>query len=75
MKELEVLYIFQKLGVGSTYRLHPKRSVIFNELFTIKQALLYIEQNTSDSYVIFSDLKFSLQIVASNSMKYGNIVR
>ena len=65
---------FPKLGVGCTYRLHPKHSVIFSELFAIRQALLYIEQNTYDSYVIFSDSKSSLQLVASDSVKYASIV-
>ena len=65
---------FPKLRVGCSYRLHPKHSVMFSELFAIKQALLYIEQNTCDNYIIFSDSKSSLQLVASKVGKYENIV-
>ena len=56
------------------YRLHSDHSVVFSELFAIRQALEHIEGNTGCNYLVFSDSQAVLQLIASNSISYVSIV-
>ena len=60
--------------IGYIYRLHPEHSVIFSELFTIKQALQYIDQYTNECYMVFSDSKSALQLISSDPDTYVSVV-
>ena len=57
-----------------SYRLHPDHSVVFSELFAIRQALEHIEGNTECNYLVFSDSQAALQLIVSNSISYISIV-
>ena len=49
-------------------------TVLFSELFAIKQALHYIELYTEESFVIFCDSRSALQLIVSNSSMYEDII-
>ena len=57
-----------------SYRLHPEHSVVFSELFAIRQALEYINFNTMGNYIIFSDSQAALKLITSDPSIYIGIV-
>ena len=66
---------FPHLKVGCCYRLHPDHSVLFSELYAIKQALHYIELYTVQNFVIFCDSRAALQLICSKGKAYEDIVK
>lgn len=56
------------------WKLRPEHSVISSELFAIRQALQYIDKETSDNAIIFTDSKSSLQLIERTPLTYSKIV-
>ena len=67
---------FPHLKKTFSWKLHPNKSVIFSELFALRQALMYIKLYTIQNYVIFSDSQSALSLITnySNNNSYIEIV-
>ena len=57
-----------------SWKLHLDKSVLFSELFALRQALLYIKRYTIQNFVIFTDSQSAMELISGRSISYIEIV-
>lgn len=57
-----------------SWKIHPDHTVLAAEMFAILNAMLYIESESHNSWVIFTDSLTSLQILQGDSQTYKETV-
>ena len=65
---------FPVLELGLTYRLNPDHSVIYSELYAIRQALFFIKEYTVENYIVLSDSLSALHLINTNQKTYVDLV-